>query len=123
MDRRQVRLHLPLAMKFQPIALGDLPKVQKEDLEGRLKEFFENPLIPWWSKVAAVVCPVPLHHEERKPTWCKYCGRKHSKREACANLYKIEDLTTEPKYARDEDPTKRRPIRPVALYSTKETDV
>jgi hypothetical protein len=102
--------------KLKFIPAGDLPKEQQKDrdeYEENVKEFFANPLIPWWTKVASVVCPVRLHKPERTPTWCKRCGRKHSKRAACA-LVMVEDLTTEPKQS--DDPEQQRPTKRVGHY-------
>lgn len=70
------------------IPQGDFEKVQAEAEE---RSFFENPLIPWWSKVVHILHPT--HKQTRTPTWCKYCGRKHSRKEPCEALRKVVDLT------------------------------
>ena len=83
-------------MKFRKAAdfipAGDLPKVEEADREKFAKEFFENPNIGWWTKVVATVCPV-ARKPDRTPTWCKRCGRKHSKRAECSVLELVEDRT------------------------------
>ena len=74
------------------IPLGDFAKVQAADEE---KGFYENPLIPWWIKVARAFNPTP-RTQTCAATWCKLCGRKHSKLEACEVLWQLEDLTRPP---------------------------
>ena len=51
------------------IPAGDFEKVQEQDQE----EFEQK--------------------QKRKAKWCKYCGRKHGKREDCEMLSLEEDLT------------------------------
>jgi hypothetical protein len=86
-------------MKFRKavdfIPVGDLPKVEEADRKKLAKEFFENPLIPWWTKVVAIVWPT-ARKPDRTATWCKRCGRKHSKQAECSALELVEDLTAPP---------------------------
>lgn len=80
------------------IPAGDIEREsqeeQKEFQEEQERAFYEDPLIPWWVKAAYQVCPVPFYKATRAPKWCKYCGRKHSKREDCEALRLEEDLTS-----------------------------
>lgn len=102
--------------KSKFIPAGNLEKEQEKDRKKILEDikgFFDNPLIPWWTKAAAAVCPTVLHKPERTAKWCKDCGRKHSRKVAC-NLVKVKDLTTEPKPS--DDPEKQRPTKHVGHY-------
>jgi len=98
--------------KSQIIPAGDFQKVQAADEE---KEFYANPLIPWWNKVAHSLRPTP-RTQVRATTWCKYCGRKHSKREECEALYLVEDLTQPP--TKENKDGELIPNRKVGYYST-----
>lgn len=105
------------------IPFGDFAKVQTEDQEQfdkeQEEEFYANPLIPWWVKAAFAVAPMPLHKAERAATWCKLCGRKHSKREACEALTLTEDLTHPPTKVDPFGQPKLIPNRKVGFYTTK----
>lgn len=94
------------------IPVGDFEKVQAADEE---KSFYKNPLIPWWTKLTRALRGHE-HTHVRKSTWCKYCGRKHSKLEACEHLHKLEDLTVPP--VRDEEGAIVREHKHIARYST-----
>jgi hypothetical protein len=94
------------------IPAGDFEKVQVEDGE---RAFYENPLIPWWTKAAHALYPIS-RKETRTATWCKYCGRKHDKREHCEALRLEEDLTHPPtKENKDGEPI---PNRKIGYYTT-----
>lgn len=95
------------------IPVGDFEKVQAADEE---ESFYANPLIPWWTKAARWLRPGVERTQTRAATWCKLCGRKHSKREECEHLYKIEDLTVPP--IRNEEGDIVRMHKPTARYST-----
>jgi hypothetical protein len=99
--------------KSSIIPLGDFEKVQAADEE---RSFYENPLILWWNKLTHVLHPSP-HKQTRTAKWCKYCGRKHSKREKCEMLYLIEDLTCPP--TKENDDGELIPNRQVCFYSTR----
>lgn len=110
-------------MKFRKspiIPLGDFEKVaheEQEQFETEQKEsFFKNPLIPWWVKAAHSVSTVPLHKRDRAKTWCKRCGRKHSKREGCEALRLVEDLTHPP--TKVDERGQPIPNRKVGFYTT-----
>lgn len=107
--------------KSSIIPVGDFAKVQKRDQAKFEKEaeeeFFANPLVPWWIKAAYTLSPIPLHKPDRAPTWCKHCGRKHSKREECEHLLLVEDLTA-PSTKVDEL-GKPIPNRKVGFYTTR----
>lgn len=99
------------------IPFGDFEKVQEQEQvqfnevqfnQEQEESFYTNPLIPWWIKAAYALSPVPLHNPDRADTWCKLCGRKHSKRDACESLQLVEDLT--------EPPTRRKKI---GYYTTR----
>ena len=92
--------------KSSIIPAGDFEKVQAADEE---KDFYANPLIPWWNKLTHSLRPGP-RKQTRAATWCKYCGRKHSKREECEVLSLVEDLTKDGKPNRN---------RKVGFYTTK----
>lgn len=94
------------------IPVGDFHRVQASDEE---KAFYENPLIPWWTKLVHSLHPGP-RKQTRTATWCKYCGRKHSKREECEHLYLHEDLTVPP--IRDDDGEIIREHKRIGHYST-----
>jgi hypothetical protein len=95
------------------IPIGDFEKVQSADEE---KAFYENPLIPWWVKLNHSLRPGP-RKQTRTETWCKRCGRKHSKREECEHLRLVEDLTA-PSTKVDEL-GKPIPNRKVGFYTTR----
>jgi hypothetical protein len=95
------------------IPVGDFEKVQAADEE---ESFYTNPLIPWWTKAARWLRPDVERKQTRTATWCKRCGRKHSKREACEHLYLHEDLTVPP--IRDDDGDIVRTHTRVGHYST-----
>lgn len=95
------------------IPVGDFEKVQAADEE---KSFYENPLIPWWTKAAHALGPE--RKQTRAKTWCKRCGRKHSRREECEHLHRHEDLTV-PSYKRDRAGNKI-PNKTVGYYSTQQ---
>jgi hypothetical protein len=107
--------------KSSIIPFGDFEKVQEQEQaqfnQEQEESFYTNPLIPWWIKAAYALSPVPLHKPDRADTWCKLCGRKHSKRDACESLRLVEDLT--------EPPTKRNKDgelianRTVGYYTTR----
>jgi len=99
-------------MKSPIIPVGDFEKVQAADEEGA---FYTNPLIPWWTKLVHALRPGP-RKQTRTVTWCKYCGRKHSKREECEHLHKLEDLTVPP--ICDNDGNIVRTHKPIGRYST-----
>jgi hypothetical protein len=94
------------------IPLGDFAKVQAADEE---KEFYTNPLIPWWIKAARALHPVS-HKETRAVAWCKLCGRKHSKRGVCEELRQLEDLTQPP--TKENNRGELIPNRSVGYYTT-----
>lgn len=94
------------------IPVGEFEKVQAADEE---ESFYMNPLIPWWVKVNHSLRP-GSRTQTRAATWCKYCGRKHSKREECEHLYKHEDLTVPP--IRDEEDNIVREHKHTGRYST-----
>jgi hypothetical protein len=99
------------------IPLGDFAKVQAADEE---KEFYENPLIPWWIKTAHALRPNP-RKQTRTATWCKLCGRKHSKREDCEVLHLEEDLTCPP--TKENDRGELIPNRKVGYYTTMQEEI
>ena len=95
------------------IPVGDFAKVQAADEE---RAFYENPLIPWWTKVTHALHPAP-RKETRAATWCKLCGRKHSKREACEAL-RLEENLTRPS-TKENDRGEPIPNRKVGYYTTR----
>jgi hypothetical protein len=107
--------------KSDIIPFGDFEKVQERDQEQfeqeQEEEFYTNPLIPWWVKVAFAVAPVPLHKPDRAEKWCNLCGRKHSKREACDALRLDGDLTHPPTQV--DEAHKPIPNRKVGFYTTR----
>lgn len=106
--------------KSSIIPLGDFQKVQEQEQAKFAKEqeedFFKDPLIPWWIKAAYALSPVPLYKPDRADTWCKLCGRKHSKREECEHLRLVEDLTAPP--TKVDELGKPIPNRKVGFYTT-----
>ena len=101
-------MKLRKAPKSPIIPVGDFERVQSADEE---KAFYTNPLIPWWTKAARWLRPDAERKHTRTATWCKYCGRKHSKREECEHLRLEEDLTVPPtKFTEDGDPILNRKI-------------
>ena len=103
------------------IPFGDFGKVQEEDQkefeQEQETEFYTNPLIPWWVKAAYALAPAPLHKQDRAETWCKLCGRKHSKREACEALRLEADLTHPP--TKVDEFRKPIPNTKVGFYTTR----
>jgi hypothetical protein len=98
------------------IPIGDFEKVQAADEE---KGFYENPMIPWWNKLTHSLRPGP-HKQTRAATWCKLCGRKHSKREECEVLRLEEDLTCPP--TKEDKNGNLIPNRTVGYYITMEKE-
>jgi hypothetical protein len=79
------------------IPLGDFEKVSKHD-----QEEFER-------------------KRAHKATWCKRCGRKHSKREECEVLSLVEDLTRPPtKVDKDGEPVLNRKV---GFYTTRKVAI
>lgn len=107
--------------KSSIIPVGDFDKTQeqerKEALEKATAEFYADPLIPWWFKLAHALSPVPLHKPDRPLKWCKLCGRKHSKRQECEHLRLVEDLTAPP--TKVDEFRKPIPNRKVGFYTTR----
>lgn len=107
-------MKLRKAPKSPIIPIGDFEKVQSADEE---EAFYTNPLIPWWRKAAHWLRPGVERKQTRTATWCKRCGRKHSRREECEALHKVEDLTVPPtKFTEDGDPILNRKI---GYYTTR----
>ena len=95
-----------------------LGHLQEESDKGQKDFFWVNPLVPWWAKAVRWLRPQAWERsEERKPTWCKQCGRKHDRKAECEALHKIEDRTAPStktdKHGRDILNT------PVGYYSTR----
>jgi len=103
---------MKLKKKSPIIPVGDFEKVRAADEE---KGFYENPLIPWWNKLTHSLRPGPPK-QTRAATWCKYCGRKHSKREDCEALRLEEDLTRPP--TKEDEDGNLIPNRKVGYYTT-----
>jgi len=91
----------------------------EEESEKNQKDFFWiSPMVPWWVKAARWLMPSLWDRtQERKPTWCKQCGRKHDRRKPCEALHKIEDRTAPPTKTDAEG----NPIlnTPIGYYSTR----
>lgn len=92
---------------------------QEEFQQEQEREFYEDPMIPWWIKAAYALSPVPLYKADRTPKWCKLCGRKHSKREACEALHLTEDLTHPGIKAITDGQPKAVPHTKVGFYTTR----
>lgn len=97
-------------LKFIPF--GDMDRIHASEEE---RSFFENPLIPWWTKVVHVLRPGG-RKGVRKEVWCKRCGRKHSKDDVCA-MHLERDLTAPSTKLNDHgEPI---PNTPVGFYTTR----
>jgi hypothetical protein len=103
-----------------------LGHLDEESIKGQKEFFWKSPLVPWWVKLAHWLRPSLFERtQERKPTWCKYCGRKHDKRRSCEALHKIEDRTvpsTKARVVKDPDGNEMEvpiPNTPIGYYSTR----
>lgn len=103
------------------IPAGDIERESQEDQKDfqqkQEREFYEDPLIPWWVKAAYRVCPVPFYKATRAPKWCKLCGRKHSRREECEDLQLVEDLTVAP--IKTDNDGRLIPNRKIGFFTTR----
>jgi len=95
-----------------------LGHLEEESEKGQKDFFWRNPLVPWWVKAACWLRPALFEpKEERKPTWCKDCGRKHDRLQECEALHKVEDLTAPS--TKEDEAGRPLPNTPVGFYSTR----